>query len=491
MSAHVSTTPAAAKQNLLIISDLHLGEDIKPATRMGQLRHLVLLERQLEAFLSHYSKTRHDGRPWRLVVNGDMVDFLAVCLLPREGDLEPEARAEAEGHPEDLVYGLGNRPAAAKNKMARVLARHPGVFRTLAEFIGAGNELSIIVGNHDVEFHWPVVQETFKRGVSARWNESRPARRPGAMTAAEVEQRITFHPWFYFQENVVWVEHGHQYDEYCSFDYLLNPVTPDGEEVILNVGAAGARYISNHLEGCDPHQQEDWDAIGHIRWTLAQGARGMARVYRSYVAFVLRMLGMWRMFAKQPAEVEARRRTHREKLRELAARTRLDEKTLEALDDLRHRPLMHNLGKLIAALMLDRMLVLATTVLLILVFVLALPWGWALAAVGGTIALGWLTNWWLSRGRMVDPAPKMRAVTQRIRNLVHTPYVVMGHSHYPQAVKLDGGGMYFNTGTWVATERPGLLQSFTHVLIRHDKGGPRAELCQWRDGKSIAFTPSA
>jgi UDP-2,3-diacylglucosamine pyrophosphatase LpxH len=491
MSALVSTTPASSKQNLLIISDLHLGEDIKPATRAGQLRHMLLLERELEAFLSHYTKVRHDGRPWRLVVNGDMVDFLAVCLLPREGELDAEAREEAAHHPEDHVYGLGNRPSAARNKMLRVLARHPGVFRALAQFIGAGNELSIIVGNHDVEFHWPVVQETFKRGVAGLWSQSRAAQRAGAMGAADVEARITFHPWFYFQENVVWVEHGHQYDEYCSFDYQLNPVTPDGAEVILNVGAAGARYLSNHIEGLDPHQQEDWDAIGYLRWSISMGARGLARVYRSYVAFVLRMLGMWRMFAKRPDDVEARRRTHREKLRELAARARLDEKTLEALDDLRRRPVMHNLGKLIAALMLDRLLLMATMMLLILVFVVALPWGWALAAVGGTIGLGWGVSWWLSHDRAMDPAPKMRAVTQRIRNLVRTPYVVMGHSHYPQAVELDGGGMYFNTGTWVATEKPGLLQSFTHVLIRHHKGGPRAELCQWRDGKSVVFTPGS
>src|SRR5688572_5672617 len=128
MSGPLSTSPVTSKQNLLIISDLHLGEDIKPATRMGQLRHMVLLERELEAFLAHYSKVRHDGRPWRLVVNGDMVDFLAVCLLPQEGELDAETRQEADAHPEDHVYGLGNRPSAAKNKMLRVLARHPGVF---------------------------------------------------------------------------------------------------------------------------------------------------------------------------------------------------------------------------------------------------------------------------------------------------------------------------------------------------------------------------
>jgi hypothetical protein len=49
--------------------------------------------------------------------------------------------------------------------------------------------------------------------------------------------------------------------------------------------------------------------------------------------------------------------------------------------------------------------------------------------------------------------------------------------------------MYFNTGTWVATEKPGLLRSFTHLVIRLEEGGPRAALCQWLGGRSCEFTP--
>ena len=41
--------------------------------------------------------------------------------------------------------------------------------------------------------------------------------------------------------------------------------------------------------------------------------------------------------------------------------------------------------------------------------------------------------------------------------------------------------------------RPGLLRSFTHVIIRHGRdgtaGGATGGLYQWRDGKSRAFTP--
>src|SRR5438270_8628492 len=72
-------------KNILVISDLHLGEDLRPGgANVSYLRHLATLERELEKFLQHYTAHRLDGRPWRLVVNGDMVDFMSVMILPED-----------------------------------------------------------------------------------------------------------------------------------------------------------------------------------------------------------------------------------------------------------------------------------------------------------------------------------------------------------------------------------------------------------------------
>src|ERR1700757_4733256 len=85
-------------KNILVISDLHLGEDLRPGgANVSYLRHLATLERELEKFLAHYSAHRLDGRPWRLVVNGDMVDFMSVMILP-----EAEQVTDDE---EDRLYG--------------------------------------------------------------------------------------------------------------------------------------------------------------------------------------------------------------------------------------------------------------------------------------------------------------------------------------------------------------------------------------------------
>ena len=94
---------ARMRPNLLVMSDLHLGEDLRPMTTpLSYLRRVAKLERELEAFLAHYTHSRLEGRPWRLVVNGDMVDFMSVMILPGEGGSADEKQfglAFGERHP--------------------------------------------------------------------------------------------------------------------------------------------------------------------------------------------------------------------------------------------------------------------------------------------------------------------------------------------------------------------------------------------------------
>ena len=179
-------------KNILVISDLHLGEDLRPGgANVSYLRHLATLERELETFLAHYTSHRLDGRPWRLVVNGDMVDFMSVMILPEEA-------RQHDDDEEDRLYGLGFGERESQKKMERVIARHQGVFKQLGEFVAAGNELVIVVGNHDVEFHYPQVQRRWSSGCAGL------ALGIGADDAARdaFARRIEFCPWFYYQEDL-------------------------------------------------------------------------------------------------------------------------------------------------------------------------------------------------------------------------------------------------------------------------------------------------
>src|SRR5262249_55409184 len=193
-------------------------------------------------------------------------------------------------------------------------------------------------------------------------------------------------------------------------------------------------------------------------WGMRGGCAGM----------VWHMLGLWRLVTKNRAGVERRRSAHRQRLGELAARFQLKEETLVALDDLRQKPLIHNLARLLGAIMLDRVAVFGFATLVAAVLLLALPPVWALAAVAVVFASSAVTAQVLAKVRgNVDPNERMKSVPEKIRSHVQAPFVVFGHSHQPVALPLAGGGWYFNTGTWVASEKPGLMRAFTHLVIRH------------------------
>src|SRR5436190_8080333 len=124
-----------------------------------------------------------------------MVDFMAVMILPGKEVASDEER----------LCGLAHAERQTLEKLDRVVDRHQGTFRALARFVAAGNELVIVVGNHDVEFHFPDVQRRFVERLAGLAE--------GPAGPAGIGERIRFCPWFYYEEERIYVEHGHQYDE--------------------------------------------------------------------------------------------------------------------------------------------------------------------------------------------------------------------------------------------------------------------------------------
>lgn len=470
-------------KNILVISDLHLGEDLRPGgANVSYLRHLVTLERELESFLAHYTGHRRDGRPWRLVVNGDMVDFMSVMILPDD-------KGE-DGDEEDRLYGLGFGERQSQKKMERVIARHRGVFRRLGEFVGAGNELVIVVGNHDVEFHYPSVQRTLVEwlsGLTLGIGADEAAR-------AAFAERIQFCPWFYYKEDLIYIEHGHQYDEYCSFDYLLHPVAAapsrgerDGKplnrksRIALSVAHAGMRYFANQIPDYDPRNAEYWSLGDYVKWAWAQGLRGGLRLAYFYGLLVWRLVELWYML--RGVDVE-RRALHHQRLRDLSEHWKMSEEKLMALDALRREPVTRRFWKLLAALFIDRVLLGMLALVTAGVLVGDLHGLWKAVGALGTVLAFAIVNQVLNHIRLESSATKLRATTNLIHSLVCAPLIVFGHSHTPEIVRLDGGATYFNTGTWASDDAK---SAFTHLLVVDDNGAPRAELRQWRDGVSAPY----
>jgi UDP-2,3-diacylglucosamine pyrophosphatase LpxH len=468
-------------KNILVISDLHLGEDLRPtAANVSYLRHLVRLERELESFLAYYTEHRLDGRPWQLVINGDMVDFMSVMILPGgEGDGVED--------PEDKLYGLGFGERQSQKKLERVIARHQSVFGRLAEFVKAGNDLVIVMGNHDVEFHYPSVQKTLVEwlcGLACGVGAEESLR-------AQFARRIQFCPWFFYREDLIYIEHGHQYDEYCSFDYLLHPVAVRDEaggkksRIALSVAHMGMRYFANQLPEYDPHTAELWGFLDYVKWAWAQGLRGAIRLSYLYGLLVWRLVELWYMLVDHRIDSE-RRSVHQQRLRALSQEYQIAEEKVFALDALRRVPATKRLGRLLAALFIDRVL-LGILALVAGGVCIAKLHGWPRAVVpAGILLLAAVANEVLNRMRLESSADKLRAAPRFIRELIRAPFIVFGHSHEPERIALDGGGVYFNTGTWASDDE---RFAFTHLLVTRSDGvdSPHAELRQWRGGASAPY----
>jgi len=460
------------EHNLLVISDLHLGEGIRDDDASSRER-LMRVDRELQDFIAHYTAHRRGGRPWRLVINGDMVDFIAVCLMP--------ARAEGltELHPDDHIYGLGTRAHAAAVKMKRVLEHHDETFRALARFVGRGNALSLVIGNHDAEFHWPVVQRLLREALVQRWREEPD--REGQRSAEEVADAIRFYPWFYLEPGVAWIEHGHQYDPYCSFESVLDP-SSGAPDLDVNIGAALVRYVTNPFT---LNVSEHWGNgfWGYLRFWAGQGFLGAAAILLAYRDMVLRLFWDWHA-RRRRADKRARRQRVRARLARVARGARVPITVLRRLLSLHRAPVILDFGRIMRAIMLDRLLVLLAAPLFLLVPLTVASWSWLpvaiLLSMVGFVALVRVA----AREREpVDPQAQFSRVSGLIRKIARVPIVVFGHSHQALAEGHEGA-MYFNTGTWMPHNE---LRAFTHVMIERTERGIRARLCQWRDGASRVY----
>ena len=84
------------------------------------------------------------------------------------------------------------------------------------QFVKDGGELVLVRGNHDVEFSGPKFSVFFDE--SLRFSVFGDFIYDEAIELRASFDRISFEDWFYFEEGRVYLEHGNQYDTYCSFD---------------------------------------------------------------------------------------------------------------------------------------------------------------------------------------------------------------------------------------------------------------------------------
>jgi UDP-2,3-diacylglucosamine pyrophosphatase LpxH len=435
--------PARMNHRLLVVSDLHLGA---PESRA---------EAPLVAFLDHHGRQRP---AWTLVVNGDGLDLIALRVMPGEAGVVSGLDED------DHAYGLGRRERSAAAKMGVLLTRVPAAVAAFGRWVGAGHQIAFVAGNHDVELAWAGVQDVVRAAIVSAWKEQ------GGLTQDAAGARISFHPWFLYLPPLVWIEHGHQYDPYCSSD---DPLTPagDGEDSDLNVDSAVMRYL---VAGYPDPAAGAWDRgfFGHLA-TLRSGH--VRDRIAAYCTMVCRLTGVWvhRLFMGEHWRLAQRRRIA---LRAAATAARIPPVQLARVRRHHQRPLVHGLIPTLRAVMVDRLFAVLLAPIGVLAGAAADGWrgawlGALVMAAAGLLAFG--------IGRMpVDPRPQLRRAGRAVRRLLGVGWVANGHTHAPET----GSGV-LNSGTWL----PGLTAEGC-TFLRFDHG--RAELLRWNGTHAVPFMPT-
>lgn len=456
--------------NILVVSDLHFGEELLPGASLERRRAVELGSTAFREFMRYHAVRRRDGRPWRLVIAGDFFDFMSV-VIPGTKDRPPKTADERR-------FGLGRGMKAGVARMRVICEAHRELLAEVGRFAAAGHFVDIIVGNHDVELLVPEVADELMRHIAATGVT------PNALA------RIKVVPWFVYVPGVVWIEHGHVYDEGCSFEFNLAPMDPKDGHLVFNADYAAVRYLGMASPEIDPHGIESWSFWGYMQYAMGQGVGHMGRLWVAYGRFVASLFRARRLHHSFKRR-DRRRREHRLRLADIAEKGGLSFDTAQAIDRLSRAPLTASMRRLGRLLMLDRFGLVFGIVLAIVMLLIFLPLGWALLGAGLACGVAAGISRWLGTHLVTSQLP-MRAIPQRIRKHVDAPVVVFGHTHDPRWQPLRSAGLYVNSGTWLPATRPGLRRCFTHVMIQPRDGAPPiTELRQWREGTTQPFDARA
>ncbi len=455
-----------AGRDLLLFSDVHLGADLKRRLLQaaGSLEALVRrdgVDRAVGGLLDHYLGHPPERGPWRLVLAGDVIDFIGINLTPRDlGETAP-----FEPSAEEDEYGLETGPERGAWLLGLVERRHPLFFERLGAFVAAGHELVLVRGNHDALLHWPEVQRAFVAALG------RGAARAGAGgEEATLAGRVRFEDWFYLEPGRIFVEHGHLHDELCAepLARLVEPGRPN--RLRQPISTVLLRTFANRFPSLDLDHVDQWTARQFVVWAVV-----VENPFRIAAQFLRALLVLLRPFLLGALAME-------EALPELAelVRTRRagEEAVARGIGALVVRAARVTFGGVLRMLYLDRAMTVGGSLMLSASCVaMAAPWHVKGAVALGLVLLAALADRRMAAGREVAIAPKLLRAAAEVARLCQVPLVVMGHSHKAVDTPLpDPRSRYVNLGSWLGAHRPTPDSAgFVHLIVR----GQEAELRRW------------
>ena len=226
-------------RHTIVLGDVHLAdgepEDPKRPLWKRFKRPELFVDESFARFLAFISE-RING-PIELVLNGDFFDFDSVTALPEKADFRIGWL--------ERKRGLNSEEPKSRFKIRRILQDHHVLVDALRAFLLQGNEVVFVMGNHDMELHWPSVQ----REILAQLDLPEPLR-----------ANVRFPEWFYISNGDTLIEHGSQYDAYCVCANPLFPLIRKGSRKLVRLpfGNLAGRYMTNGMGLFNPHVESSY-----------------------------------------------------------------------------------------------------------------------------------------------------------------------------------------------------------------------------------------
>ena len=424
----------------LVLSDLHLCDIENHPDGWKDYKHSrFVFDQAIDVELQRFAAEAADGDELTLILGGDIFDFDLVCSVPDEPPF-PVSRRERK-------HGLESTEAKSVWKLQRVLVDHPLFLASLARFADRGHTVVYVAGNHDPEVNFPAVRQALLDAIATR---------AAALGLGFDSERVRIEPWFYCAPGDIYVEHGHQYDYYNSFRYILAPTVPgDPQRIALPTGNLSNRLLMSQMGFFNPHSA---DYILNIFAYIAHWLRYYAfsrhrLIYNWLVGSILvlvRLLRTKKELLLHPPDYPAL-------LARQATRAGLPLEEVERLDALKRLPISSRFYRLVREFWIDRVLL-------------------ALVMAGGTLALAlvpvplwiklmvpltalpllFLIYEWFAHGESIfSVEAEIHKYAFEIAKIVSTRVVAFGHTHSPRSTPLLPGVTYVNTGTWAPVPLPG------------------------------------
>lgn len=266
---------------------------------------------------------------------------------------------------------------------------------------------------------------------------------------------------------------------------MIMPVSPtDPRRIARGFCDVLLRFVVRPTKGIREHGHERLGVLSYLALGARLGTRGLFKLFSSFFRAVWELFRVRREWFSDRAQFI--REEHEKRMALLAEAMRIGIDRLRALAALHAPPVTRSISGIMASVLLDRIaLALASTLLLIMVAIFSAYSG-AVWAVAPCVIVAWfLVHRYLAKKRKLDPDDDLIERAGRLVKLFPAAFVVMGHTHTPLEVKVEGGATtYINVGAW-SEEEPeqgetgGYRAPRTHLVIEHAESGPVAELRAW------------